>query len=374
MRDTAMSGRVAGGRLRLPLGALALLPFATCVAGVADVADTRLLALGVAGTLLALAIIAVLFDRDVTQRVQALSAAARRLRLGELDAPVPVAGADELTDVAVALEAFRRDARAIRGGALELAARREACARLERDFDRFLELASRRLKAPLRAIGSLAGFLREDLGESLSGESRRQFELLQDRVAQLDSLLAALFDYGRAGSRTGPSEAVDLREMIDTAIGQTCPATAQVLVTGDAGRVSTWRAPLERVLCELLAHALLRNDDSHAPVAIDCELGDSDVRLAIVDNGVRIACADRERLFEPFGSRVLPDPAAGSSAGLAVVKRLVDTYGGSVAVDREPAGDRGATVVVRWPVDAVRASVGSARRARPPGVAVGRDG
>ena len=52
----------------------------------------------------------------------------------------------------------------------------------------------------------------------------------------------------------------------------------------------------------------------------------------------------RDRLFKPFQTT----RAEGAGIGLALVKRFVDNFGGSVAVDSDPA--RGATFHLALPV------------------------
>jgi signal transduction histidine kinase len=68
------------------------------------------------------------------------------------------------------------------------------------------------------------------------------------------------------------------------------------------------------------------------------------VTVAVSDEGPGIPADQLDRVFTRFwrGSR-----RGGTGLGLSIVKGLVEAHGGSVAVDRSPAG--GARFTVRLP-------------------------
>ena len=67
------------------------------------------------------------------------------------------------------------------------------------------------------------------------------------------------------------------------------------------------------------------------------------VELAVGDEGPGVPAAERESIFEPFVS----GRAGGTGLGLAVVRRIAEAHGGSVAVGDRPDG--GAEFVLRLP-------------------------
>jgi signal transduction histidine kinase len=86
---------------------------------------------------------------------------------------------------------------------------------------------------------------------------------------------------------------------------------------------------------------LLRNavkyvvDGSGAPrVTVRARERAGRVRVEVEDNGPGIPGPDRERVFEPFARATTQQPGMG--LGLAMVKRIVEAYGGAVGVDSTP--------------------------------------
>ena len=66
--------------------------------------------------------------------------------------------------------------------------------------------------------------------------------------------------------------------------------------------------------------------------------------ISVADTGPGIPPEMRERLFKPFAT----SKKEGSGIGLALVKRFVDNFGGSVTVESEPG--HGATFHLKLPL------------------------
>jgi signal transduction histidine kinase len=98
------------------------------------------------------------------------------------------------------------------------------------------------------------------------------------------------------------------------------------------------RAPeLRDVLLNLLENA---RQAGSTVVHVDVTQGDDAVRLEIRDDGSGIAPDVLFKVFEPhFSTRT-----SGSGLGLAISRRLVDGWGGSLAIDR--SGPDGTVVVM----------------------------
>jgi signal transduction histidine kinase len=59
---------------------------------------------------------------------------------------------------------------------------------------------------------------------------------------------------------------------------------------------------------------------------------DSAVEISVIDRGAGIAVEHREDIFNPF----FTTKADGVGLGLAIVSKIVDLHGGSMAVESEP--------------------------------------
>ena len=112
----------------------------------------------------------------------------------------------------------------------------------------------------------------------------------------------------------------------------------------------------ERFLCDpgqvrqLVTNVMLnalRYTPRGGVVDVDCHRGPGVMTLTISDDGPGVNLSEREAIFEPGVRGSASRDHTGSGTGLAVVKRIVDSHGGTVAVDESDLG--GARFVIRLP-------------------------
>jgi two-component system OmpR family sensor kinase len=108
---------------------------------------------------------------------------------------------------------------------------------------------------------------------------------------------------------------------------------------------------LAAIIRNLLDNALrFTPQDGRIDVGVYRE--DDTAILQIEDTGPGIASTDLDQIFEPFfrGSR---PQGEGSGLGLSIVKRLVETLGGSIELENiDGSGQSGLRVTVRLPLEA----------------------
>lgn len=74
------------------------------------------------------------------------------------------------------------------------------------ELDQFAYVVSHDLKAPLRAINSLAEWIEEDLGTDLEPDVLRNLELMRGRVLRMENLINGILDYSRIGRQELPKQ------------------------------------------------------------------------------------------------------------------------------------------------------------------------
>jgi two-component system osmolarity sensor histidine kinase EnvZ len=223
---------------------------------------------------------------------------------------------------------------------------------IERLGDALRSMASRRNEADEQQRAMLLGVshdLRSPLArirvaaDLLEGESTRLRELIVANVVEADSIIESFLTYTRADAEVR-REPVDLAAVARVAaeLAQLPPAqvaaSAPVEVRGDA-------TLLQRVAANLIDNAL-RHGEPPVTVAVRADRAAGVAELAVGDAGRGLD--DPERLRRPFERG---DPARGrhgAGLGLAIVDRIVERHGGSVAFERFAAG--GAVVRVRLPL------------------------
>jgi signal transduction histidine kinase len=219
--------------------------------------------------------------------------------------------------------------------------------RSNRDLDDFAYAASHDLKAPLQDVKNLSSWLAEDLGQGLPDASARHLRTLLDRVARMERLLDDLLEYSRAGRAATHVEQFTLRDVVDEILELSpLPSHATLSLRGELGVLRTPRAPLAQVLRNLIGNAIKHHDRATGNLTIEALDRSERVEIAVADDGPGIPRHFHERVFRIFQTLRPRDEVEGSGIGLAIVKKVVESHGGSVWIESE---GRGTAVRFTWP-------------------------
>lgn len=273
-----------------------------------------------------------LLARTVASPVDGVVRASEALAHGETPQPLPLEGPRELRSLS---ESFNTMAQ-------ELARAHDA----ER---RFLLSISHELRTPVAAVQGFAESIREDV---IDPHRAAAFILAESR--RLERLIGDLLDLARlrAGRFDVRPQHLDLRRIAAEA-AERAGAAAESLDTDVvvlAARPSPAFADPDRVLqitSNLIENAL-RVSPPGSVVSIETGPG----RVLVTDNGPGLDAEDLEAAFERYILHDRQKQAGGRTGaaglGLALVKELVETMGGSV--DVETASGSGSAFLVRLPV------------------------
>ncbi len=216
------------------------------------------------------------------------------------------------------------------------------------ELEQFAYVTSHDLKAPLRGISNLAGWIREDLEGVLTEETREQLELLQDRVGRMQALIEGLLEYSRVGRTARSKETVNTADLVAESIDSLAPPAGFVIEVGpDMPVLETDRLHLGQVFANLIGNAIKhhRGDEGHVWIGAR-DLGDR-YEFRVSDDGPGIPERYHEKVFMMFQTLASRDQDADTGIGLALVQKIVQEHGGSITLDSGKGG--GATFRFTWP-------------------------
>ena len=230
--------------------------------------------------------------------------------------------------------------------------------RLEAVRRDFVANVSHELKTPVGALTLLAEAIQDaaDDPEAVNRFAGR----IQHEGSRLAKLVGELMELSRVqGADPMPGAAeVDVRDIVAEAIERTRLAAEQASITVSAScaedvRVRGNKAQLATAVANLVDNAIAYSG-SNTRVALTVRASTDDdarptVDISVTDQGIGIADADRDRIFERF-YRV--DPArsratGGTGLGLAIVKNIITNHLGTVTV--WSVSGSGSTFTIRLP-------------------------
>jgi signal transduction histidine kinase len=221
--------------------------------------------------------------------------------------------------------------------------------RLNADLEEFAYIASHDLRTPLRAIGQLADWIRQDIQGTAGQETLENLQLMQQRTARLEMLIASLLSYARAGHAKAAVETVDLGDLVDEIVASIAPPFGfHVRFQNEAPVILTQRPPLDHVLRNLISNAIKHRDRPEGEVVVSAQMTGGVVRFRVEDDGPGIAPEFHERIFAIFQTLQPRDDQEASGVGLSIVRKTVEQAGGKVWVESAPPR-RGSAFLFTWP-------------------------
>ncbi len=221
-----------------------------------------------------------------------------------------------------------------------------------RHLEHLAETLAHDLKAPGERMEGLASLLRQEYGDKLDERATRWLRLIEENGKDLIKRVHDILEVTRVGVPREAVEAVDpalvLHDVLKARAGELERRRVKVSVETSFPMVACHRAYLRQVFDNLISNAIKFSGDRPDPVIrIATWQTGSHVRFLVRDNGIGIPPKQRERVFEPF-VRLNEGSARGSGIGLAIVKRIIELYGGRVWIE-SPEGP-GCAVFFTLPV------------------------
>ena len=253
------------------------------------------------------------------------------------------------------------------GTYIDITKRKEAEQALERALveqkelvdlkSRFIAMASHDFRTPLTVIWSSSSLLEMQIAREFGDDQveplQKRFQRIDESVQQITTLLDDVLTVNRSdtGNVELHPEPVALEDFCQAILQEVqLSATDQHAITfsfaGTADSIRTDRQLLRQILTNLLTNAVKYSPDGGA-VRLDVHGEHDGVEIRVQDVGIGIPERDQARLFEVFHRAGNVGGIRGTGLGMAIVKRAVDTLGGSI--DFESQVGVGTTFVVRLP-------------------------
>jgi signal transduction histidine kinase len=217
-----------------------------------------------------------------------------------------------------------------------------------RDLDKIANVLATDIRAPANAMINIIKWLQQDLKTVDNHEVHELVAELRKRSNRVNKLLSVVYKYAFAGRDKHVSTEVSLTSAVSDLLSNirsdktfTTSITEKTLLLP--------RRPFVDVLDILVRNAHDHHPDDHIKLEIDVRTDKNNYLIDVIDNGEGIEASKQGAIFELFFSSKDVDEDDVFGVGLAIAKRILQSYDGDLVLDAEKK--KGTKITIVWPKD-----------------------
>jgi PAS domain S-box-containing protein len=209
------------------------------------------------------------------------------------------------------------------------------------EIEQFIYTVSHDLRSPLVTVKTFLGYLEQDISSGDRERAAKDMEFMHTAADRMVALLNELLDMSRIGRAHTANDSVGFHELVSEALdalaGQIVTGRVDVRTSADDLPLCGDRRRLLQIWQNLLDNALKYMGAQEVPrIEVGVEQQGEETVFFVRDNGVGIAPEHHGKVFGIFEK--LDRTTGGVGMGLAMVKRIVEMYGGEIRVESEGIG------------------------------------
>jgi len=222
----------------------------------------------------------------------------------------------------------------------ELEQRTAELQRSNADLTQFAYIASHDLQEPLRMVGSYMGLLARRYQGQLDETADRYIQFATDGAARMQTLIADLLTYSRAGTQAIEKKPVPFEQVVTSAVRNLEIAIREnsaEIHYGNLPLVDGDESKLVQVMQNLIGNAIKFHKPGVTPVIeINAKHVDHEWLFSVADNGIGFEPRYCDRIFQVFQRLHSVGRYPGNGIGLAICRRIIEHHGGKLWADSEP--------------------------------------
>lgn len=224
----------------------------------------------------------------------------------------------------------------------------EDLARSNAELEDFAYVASHDLQEPLRKIQAFSDLLVSEYGDSL-GEGSMYVDRMQSAAHRMSTLIQDLLAFSRVTSHANEPKRVDLNGIVEDVLFDLETRIGEVKGTVKVGKLPVVMADpthMRQLFQNLIGNALKFHSPDQPPIVqIKAKAVGTWHEIRVIDNGIGFDEKYLDKIFAVFQRLHGRDSYEGTGIGLAVCRKIVERYGGTITASS--AKNQGATFIVK---------------------------
>ncbi len=208
------------------------------------------------------------------------------------------------------------------------------------ELEQFAYVASHDLQEPLRMVTSFMNLLNAKYGNHLDEKAHQYIHYAVDGAERMRQIILDLLEFSRAGK----TEDDHKKEKISNIVSEACALQRKAIqdkkgkiLINEMPDIEVHKMPFLQVFQNLIGNAIKYTRKGVIPeISISCSSSKSSHTIIIKDNGIGIDKTQFDKIFIIFKRLHTKDEFKGTGMGLAIVKKIIENYGGKIWLESEP--------------------------------------
>jgi signal transduction histidine kinase len=222
---------------------------------------------------------------------------------------------------------------------------------INQELDRFAQIVSHDLKAPVFNIFSLATIIDECLAENNLVEIGPTNHMIKDQASRMEKFINDVLLYSTTGRQSLPKQEVDVNALLNELLASLIiPPQFHIQLAPGMPALLTEPVYLQQVFSNLIGNAIKYNDKPEGRITIGFKAEPALLQFWVADNGPGIPLVDQEAVFRAYETSSLHRNTS-TGLGLSIIDKIIQLKGSAIWV--ESKGTDGTTFFFTWPVEEV---------------------
>ncbi len=199
----------------------------------------------------------------------------------------------------------------------------------------YAHMVSHDLKAPLRGISTIVTWIREDHYPTLNNDIKTNLDLVYDRVVHMENLINDILEYSSIES-TDKQEEVNVLNVINFIFSKiNVPKHIQIKIDQNLPSLENYeKIKIYQIFQNLISNAIKYSKKENAKIELRYKEDGENAIFILKDNGIGIDKKYHDKIFSIF-QRLDANSFDSTGVGLAIVKKILNLYNGSIFVESE---------------------------------------
>jgi PAS domain S-box-containing protein len=217
-----------------------------------------------------------------------------------------------------------------------LADKAKELTRSNQELEQFAYVASHDLQEPLRMVASYTQLLSERYSGKLDQDADKFLNYAREGALRMQVLIRDLMAFSQVPQTDAPRKRVDCNLALEDSLQSLTAAIEESgAVVTHAALPNVWadQTQIAQVFQNLIGNAIKFHNGAPPECAVRAEKMGANWLFSVSDNGIGIAPEYAENIFVVFRRLHARSEFPGNGIGLAVCKKIVEHYGGTIWVE-----------------------------------------